>query len=157
MACYTEIIMEEFQHLWLKSSDVSGLKFWCICSHFHESYALPPRCRYLVFISWNSYLMECNQTVVVVCCICVVFVFVSMCRLDLISLNVSHMECNQILLYLCACARLIWFEWYFSGVLIPNPSSFPHSVLGYEVLSTVAFVYDDMDHELKFGIWQNMV
>jgi len=43
-------------------------------------------------------------------------------------------------------------QWYFSGVFISNTSLFPHTVLGYEVLSTAAFVYGDTDYELEFDI-----
>ena len=54
MACYTQRIMEEFHHLWVNSTDVSGLRFWCICLRFPESYTLPSRSRCLIFISCNS-------------------------------------------------------------------------------------------------------
>ena len=47
MACNTKTIMEEFHQLRLNSTDVSGLRLWCICLRFHESYALPSRCRYI--------------------------------------------------------------------------------------------------------------
>jgi hypothetical protein len=45
----------------------------------------------------------------------------------------------------------------FQGALISNTSSFPYSVLGYDVLSTTPFAYGDMDCELKFGIWENSI
>ena len=87
------------------------------------------------------------------------FVFVSMCRLDLTSLTVSHVDFNQVLLFvvLCARTRLIWFELYFSGVLISNTRSFPHSLLVYLVVFAVALEYGDMDRKLKLGIWENML
>jgi hypothetical protein len=45
MASLKERIVKEFHYSWMNSTDVSGFKLWCICLHFHESYALPPRCR----------------------------------------------------------------------------------------------------------------
>jgi hypothetical protein len=52
---------------------------------------------------------------------------------------------------------MIWFEWCFSGVLISNTNSFPYSVLGSKVLSIATFVYGDMDRELKFDVWENII
>ena len=56
----------------------------------------------------------------------------------------------------CMCKiELIWFELYFSGVLISNTRSFPHSLLVYLVVFAVALEYGDMDHKLKLGIGEN--
>ena len=109
----------------------------------------------------SLYLMECNQIVVVVCCICVCM-YIYICeQVVLIWFHWLYLIWNVIKFFVCCISVHVWawfdFSDIFSGVLVSNPSSFPHSVFWYEVLSTAASVYGDVDCELKFGIGQNVV